>query len=187
VAFGVVRDADPDRDARDCLSIYAPFITDTAVSFEEVVPSLQEFQERMRASMQTHPWLVFEDNRTVSGYAYASQFRTRAAYRWAADVSVYVAPGHHGRGVGRQLYTALFARLKDQGFYVACATIALPNEASIGLHRAMGFEPVGVYRNVGWKLGAWHDVSWWQLELRPPSDSPPAEPVPASASRLAPD
>ena len=109
------------------------------------------------------------------------------AYRWAADVSVYVAPSAHGRGIGRRLYTELFQRLKQQGFYVACATIALPNEASIALHRAMGFEPVGVYRNVGWKLGAWHDVSSWQLQLRPLSDSPPAEPVPPSASRLAPD
>ena len=182
----MVRDALPERDAQGCLEIYAPFVRDTAVSFEEVVPTLQEFQERMRHSMETHPWLVF-DEAGVKGYAYGSQFRGRAAYRWAADVSVYVAPTAHGRGIGRRLYTELLHRLKLQGFYVACATIALPNEASIGLHRAMGFEPVGVYRNVGWKLGAWHDVSWWQLELNAASASRPAEPLPASASRAAPD
>jgi len=174
---GVVRDAIPERDAAGCLEIYAPFVRETIVSFEEQVPTLQEFEKRMRASLRTHPWLVADEDGMVVGYAYASQHRTRAAYRWATDVSVYVAPSHHGRGIGRRLYNELFERLRAQGFRIACAGIALPNDASVGLHEAMGFQPVGVYRRIGWKLGAWHDVGWWQLELAAMSTEKPTEPT----------
>jgi L-amino acid N-acyltransferase YncA len=179
---GLVRDTVPERDAAACLEIYAPFVRDTIVSFEEQVPTVPEFKERMESSTRTHPWLVYEQAAAVVGYAYASQHRARAAYRWATDVSVYVAPTHHGRGIGRRLYTELFERLRHQGFLRACAGIALPNPSSVGLHEAMGFKLVGVYPRIGWKLGAWHDVGWWQLDLAPASDQQPAELKPNSVT-----
>jgi|SRR5438874_8963285 len=174
--MAAIRDADPDRDAAACLEIYARYISDTAVSFEEQVPTGDEFAERMRTSMRTHPWLVFDDDGEIAGFAYATAHRTRAAYRWATDVTVYVDPSRRRAGVGRRLYEALFERLRALGFHVACAGITLPNEASVSIHRALGFEPVGVYRRIGWKLGRWHDVSWWQLELLPKGGERPAEP-----------
>lgn len=172
-----VRDADPGRDAAACLDIYAPFVRDTFVSFEEQVPTLEEFRERIRTTAATHPWLVLEDRGSVVGYAYGSPHRARAAYRWASDVSVYVAASHRRGGVGRRLYTELLDRLRQQRFQVACAGATLPNDASVGLHEAMGFKPVGVYRRIGWKAGAWHDVIWWELELAPATDEAPPEPL----------
>jgi L-amino acid N-acyltransferase YncA len=177
-----IRDAIPESDAAACLAIYEPFIRHTVVSFEEVVPSVEEFRQRMVATMATHPWLVLEVGGSVAGYAYGSPHRTRASYRWAADVTVYLAPSHRGVGFGRRLYAELLERLRGQRFQVACAGVTLPNEASVGLHRAMGFEPVGVYRRIGWKAGAWHDVAWFELELAPATDSKPAEPLPASGA-----
>ena len=173
----LVRDADPGADAQPCLDIYAPFISDSSVSFEERVPTVEEFRERIRATTAAYPWLVLEVAGLVVGYAYASQHRPRAAYRWAADVTVYIGPEHRGRGVGRRLYTELFDRLRGQGIRTVCAGVTVPNEASVGLHQAMGFEPVGVYRRIGWKAGAWHDVMWLQLELVPATDAAPAEPT----------
>jgi len=172
----LVRDAIPETDARACLDIYAPFIRDTSVSFEEVVPTVEEFRERIRATIATHLWLVLEVDGHVAGYAYASQHRARASYRWAVDVTVYLAPAYRGIGAGRHLYSELFSRLRGLGFQVACAGVTLPNDASVGLHRAMGFEPVGIYPRIGWKAGAWHDVMWLQLELSPATDTTPAEP-----------
>jgi len=172
----LVRDAIPEADAQACLDIYAPFIRDTTVSFEEVVPTLEEFSGRIRAATATHPWLVLEVDGRVVGYAYASQHRPRASYRWAVDVTVYVGPEHRGIGAGRRLYGELFERLRRRGFQVACAGVTMPNPASVGLHRAMGFEEVGIYRRIGWKAGAWHDVMWLQLELLPATDAAPSEP-----------
>jgi L-amino acid N-acyltransferase YncA len=174
----LIRDADPDRDAAACVRIYAPAILESATSFEEVLPSVEEFAGRIRKTAGAYPWLVLEDDREVVGYAYASQHRARAAYRWAADVSVYVAESHRRAGVGRLLYTELFERLRAQRIRILCAGVTLPNEASVGLHRAMGFEPVGVYKRIGYKMGAWRDVMWLELELEPATDSPPAEPLP---------
>ncbi|MGD0122917.1 MAG: N-acetyltransferase family protein [Candidatus Limnocylindrales bacterium] len=171
----VIRDAIPETDAEPCLAVYAPFVRDTAVSFEEIVPTVDEFRDRIRAANATHAWLVLEVAGRVVGYAYATPHRARAAYRWAADVTVYIAPEHRGFGGGRLLYERLLERLRRQGFQVLCAGVTLPNESSVGLHRAMGFEPVGVYRRIGWKAGAWHDVSWWQLELAPPTTTAPNE------------
>jgi L-amino acid N-acyltransferase YncA len=175
-ADSVVRDALGERDAAGCLEIYGPYVRDTAVSFEEQVPTVEELQRRIRETAATHAWLVLEESERIVGFAHASRHRARAAYRWAADVSVYIAPSHHRRGVGRRLYGELLQRLRLQGLRVACAGITLPNEASVGLHRALGFEPVGVYRGIGFKHGAWHDVSWWQLELVPQGEDPPREP-----------
>lgn len=162
-----IRDAHAERDAEACAAIYAPYVSDTVISFEERPPSAGELAQRIETVTQTHPWLVAEDEdeSKLIGFAYGSRHRERAAYRWAADVAVYVTPSRQRAGVGRALYGALFERLARQGFRIACAGITLPNDASVGLHEALGFEPVGVYRKIGWKLGAWHDVGWWQLEL----------------------
>jgi L-amino acid N-acyltransferase YncA len=154
-----------ESDARDMLAIYAPFVRDTAVSFELEVPSPEEFRRRVLEGQRAHPWLVAEDSGGVRGYAYATSHRTRAAYRWSVDVSVYVADGFRSRGLGRALYGELFDRLREQGFFKAYAGICLPNAASVALHEALGFESVGIYREVGFKLGAWHDVGWWVLAL----------------------
>jgi len=174
-----LRHADPARDAAACAAIYAPYVTASAVTFEEVSPSTEEFAALITRTTRTHPWLVLEDAERLIGYAYASQHRPRAAYRWAADVGIYVDAEHRRRGAGRRLYTALLDLLRRQGLRIACAGITLPNDASIALHRAVGFEPVGTYRAIGWKAGAWRDVSWWQLPLAPDDDgAPPAEPGP---------
>ena len=167
-----VRSADPGRDGAACAAIYAPHVTDGVTSFEEVAPDAPAMAERIRRIQATHPWLVDEgEDGRVTGFAYGSAHSPRASYRWSADVAVYVHPDHHRRGVGRRLYEELFARLRRQGFRVLCAGIALPNPGSVGLHEAMGFTPVGVYRRVGWKHGAWRDVGWCV----------PAEPLPPEA------
>jgi phosphinothricin acetyltransferase len=175
----VIRAADPARDAAACAAIYAPFVRASAVSFEEVAPDADAFAARIARGATTHPWLVAEVDARVAGFAYGSPHRERAAYRWACDVSVYVDPAHHGRGLGRALYAELLARLRAQRLHVACAGITLPNDASVGLHESLGFQPVGIYRGIGWKAGAWHDVGWWQLRLLPPLDdgAPPPEPL----------
>jgi L-amino acid N-acyltransferase YncA len=170
----VIRHADPTRDAAPCAAIYAPFVADTAVSLEEQPPTAVEMSRRITATSERYPWLVAEIDGGVAGYAYASAHRDRAAYRWAADVAVYVDERARRRGVGRALYEALLALLTQQGVQTACAGVTLPNDASVGLHEALGFRPVGVYRRIGYKRGAWRDVGWWQLEL-PPSDGAPAE------------
>ncbi|HWC87763.1 MAG TPA: GNAT family N-acetyltransferase [Solirubrobacteraceae bacterium] len=165
-----VRSADPVRDAAACAAVYEPFVRDTVVSFEIVPPPAEDFAGRIERISHTHPWLVAEDAGRVVGFAYGSPHHERAAYRWAADVSVYVEPGSHRRGVGRALYGTLFALLQAQRMLIACAGITLPNEASVGIHESFGFVPVGVYRRIGHKFGAWHDVGWWQLELGPRRD-----------------
>jgi phosphinothricin acetyltransferase len=150
-------------------------VTKTASSFEEEVPSLGEIARRM-SSRPRLPWLVAESDGEVVGYAYASRHRSRAAYRWSAECSVYVADGHRGRGVGRLLYERLIHEVHVLGYLSLFAGIALPNGASVRLHEALGFRPIGVFPNVGFKQGAWHDVGWWVLSSRrePPVD--PDEP-----------
>lgn len=164
-------------DASAFAEIYGPFVRDTYVTFEEEVPSTEEMAARIERVLSTHPWLTAEDDGKVLGFAYASPHRDRLGYRWAVDVAVYLAPEGQGRGLGRALYGALLPILREQGFAVAYAGIALPNEASVGLHEAMGFRRVALYRNVGFKAGAWHDVGWWGLDLLP-RESPPKEIVP---------
>jgi phosphinothricin acetyltransferase len=174
----LIRSADAGRDARACAGIYAPFVRETAVSLEDDPPDGREFARRIELVSRTHPWLVAERDGEVAGYAYASGHRERSAYRWAADVAVYVATEHQKRGVGRALYGALLPLLTRQGIRIACAGITLPNDASVGLHERFGFQPVGVYHRIGWKAGAWRDVGWWQAELVSPGSGPPPEPGP---------
>ncbi|MSU58415.1 MAG: N-acetyltransferase family protein [Pedosphaera sp.] len=162
-----------ERDAAAICDIYAPFCDGSVTSFEASAPSLEEMQSRIRKITAQFPWLVCEREGEVLGYAYAGAHRERAAYRWAVDVAVYIGERHHRMGIGRALYTALFRLLVAQGYFKACAGITLPNAASVGLHEAMGFKLVGVYPGVGFKLGAWRDVGWWQLALQPERANPP--------------
>jgi phosphinothricin acetyltransferase len=170
----MVRHAVPARDAAACAAIYAPFVEDSAISFEEQAPDASEMARRIEETSVSHPWIVKEIDGSVAGFAYAAPHRVRSAYRWAADVSIYVDQRFQRRGLGRGLYEALFELLRRQGLFIACAGITLPNEASVGLHESLGFAPVGIYRGIGFKQGAWRDVGWWQLELaKPPLHDPP--------------
>jgi len=153
-------------DAPAIRTIYGPFVSDSATSFETVVPDVAEVEGRIQAQADRYPWLVFERDGTVLGYAYASPHRARAAYQWSAEVSVYVDPRAHRSGVGRALYLALFDVLRRQHYVNAFAGITLPNASSVGLHEAMGFTPIGVFREIGFKFDRWHDVAWLQLRLR---------------------
>jgi len=173
----VIRHADARTDAAPCAAIYAPFVTDGVISFEVDPPDEAAMAARIQEVSATHPWLVTEQDGAVAGYAYADAHHTRAAYRWAADVAVYVDPARHRRGLGRGLYEALFALLARQRLRMVCAGVTLPNDASVGLHEALGFQPVGVYRSIGWKAGAWWDVGWWQRPLEAGGDEPPMEPT----------
>jgi L-amino acid N-acyltransferase YncA len=172
--FQLIRDG-TGRDAQACASIYAPYVTSSAITFESEPPGPAEMARRIAAARRTHAWLVLEEGGRVTGYAYGSPFKARPAYRWACEVSVYLEQGRRRTGAGRALYTALFARLAERGYRTAVAGMTLPNDASAGLHRAMGFQPAGTLRRVGWKLGTWHDVTWMQLTLGNEED-PPAEP-----------
>jgi L-amino acid N-acyltransferase YncA len=162
-------------DADAVAAIYAPIVASTAISFELQPPTVADMRARIAATIERFPWLVcVDDAGRVSGYAYAGRHRERPAYRWAVDTTVYVRDDARRRGVGRALYEDLVVRLVDLGYFQAFAGITLPNAASVGLHEALGFEPIGVYRNVGFKMGAWHDVGWWQRSLRPLAS--PSEP-----------
>lgn len=167
-------DAD-DRDARAIQRIYAPFVRDTAVSFELVPPGVEEMRARIAKTLPRYPWLVLEEGGEAIGYVYASAHRERPAYAWSVATTVYVDGKHRRRGVGRALYASLFAVLELQGFHNAFAGIVLPNPGSVGLHEALGFQAIGVYREVGYKLGRWHDVGRWQRPLRV-HDGEPAPP-----------
>jgi L-amino acid N-acyltransferase YncA len=172
VSGATVRDASED-DAPACAAIYAPYVRETAVSFEGEPPTPAQMAERIAVATRTHAWIVYEDDYRVVGYAYGGPHQKRAAYRFSCEVSVYVEQGRRRTGSGRVLYEALFKRLAARGYRMAVAGMTLPNEASVGLHRAMGFESVGVYRRIGWKLGAWHDVAWMQRALGVEDDPPP--------------
>lgn len=160
-----IRDATP-ADAETLLAIYRPYVLETAISFELEPPTVDEFRARIERALADWAWLVAERDGRPDAYAYATAHRSRGAYRWSVETSVYVAPGAHRQGLGTALYQALLPRLTARGYCNAYAGITLPNDASIALHRRLGFQAVGVFRSVGHKLGAWHDVSWWHLPLR---------------------
>lgn len=164
-------------DAGAIASIYAPYVVTSAVSFEDEAPSPETIAERMRLKEGLYPWLVAvsTDEGTILGFTYASRFRERPAYRFAVETSVYVAGELQRNGVGRMLYDALMDTLEAQGFTQALAAIALPNDASIKLHEALGFFRAGVYREIGYKHGQWRDVGLWQRPLAEPV-VPPMEP-----------
>ena len=164
--------AQPD-DAAAVSTIYAPFCESSHVSFEIVAPSEQQMRDRIARIGAQFPWLIGEIEGDVAGYVYATQHRERAAYRWAVDVAVYVAAEWRRQGLGQALYHSLFSILRQQGYCKAFAGITLPNASSVGLHEALGFRPVAIFPGVGYKLGRWLDVGWWQLDLQPEAEHPP--------------
>jgi phosphinothricin acetyltransferase len=174
----VIRHADAAADAAACAEIYAPYVTAGVASFEDEAPGAVEMERRIAATSERYPWLVAERDGAIAGYAYGTVHRTRRAYRWVVEVTVYVDARRHRTGVGRGLYQALLPLLARQRLQVAVAGITLPNDASVALHESLGFQPVGIYRDFGYKFGAWHDVGWWQARLAPVTAEPqePLEP-----------
>ena len=160
----VLRDA-TTTDAAACAALYAPYVTDTTISFEEEPPDATEMARRIAASQEAHAWLVAERDHRLVGYAYAGAFRARAAYRHTCEVSVYVDLDAHGTGIGRSLYEALLERMREAGMRRAVGAATMPNHASDRLHRTLGFEVVGTLREVGFKQGRWCDVTWFQKAL----------------------
>ena len=160
-----VRDADA-ADAAAIAAIYQPYVLETSISFEEQAVEASVMAERIAATQVAGlPWIVACHDGKLIGYAYASKWRARPAYRHAVETSVYVAREDHGRGAGRALYTALLTRLRADGLHLAIAGIALPNPASIVLHERFGFEKAAHFKQVGFKFGQWRDVGYWQLLL----------------------
>jgi L-amino acid N-acyltransferase YncA len=166
-----IRLASP-ADASQIREIYAPIVLNTPTSFEYVVPEIEDITARITKTLQQYPWLVCDIGGQVAGYTYASSFRSRQAYQWTTEVTAYIHPKFHRRGIGRGLYTSLFAILRQQGYFNAISIITVPNDASIGLHETMGFEKIGVFENMGYKFKEWHSTGWWQLELCPMPNNP---------------
>jgi len=152
-------------DVEAILKIYSPYIETSATSFEEKIPSINSFSKRVKDISSKFPYIIAKYDGVTVGYAYATALRSRSAYRWSVETTVYVSKNHHRKGVGRELYKNLFEILRKQNFKNAFAAISLPNQGSRNLHMRMGFEKIGVYKNVGFKLDQWWDVEWWQLEL----------------------
>lgn len=178
----VIRCARRD-DAAAIAEIYAPYVAETAISLELAPPTAEQITARMAQLSDGYPWLVYEADGAVKGYAYAGPHSDRGGYRWSANVTVYVAAGYHRQGIGRALYARLLEILRKQGFHAVFGGITLPNEASVGLHESCGFTPVGVYREAGFKLGTWWNVGWWGRVLDPAVPEPML-PRPFSAELL---
>jgi L-amino acid N-acyltransferase YncA len=178
----MIRLARPE-DAQEIAQIYAPVVRDTHTSFELEAPDADEMRARIVKTLAMFPWLVMEREGRVAGYAYASRHRERRAYQWSVDVSCYVRADARGQGVGAALYRALLKVLREQGFQTAYAGVSLPNDASIRLHQSVGFLPVGIYREAGYKNGAWRDTSWMQCRIGDAVADPP-EPTPLPQLRL---
>jgi L-amino acid N-acyltransferase YncA len=166
-----------ERDAPEVAAIYAPVVRGSATTFEYEPPSAAEVAARIRTLSAQWPWLVLERDAAVAGYAYASAWRARAAYQWVVETTVYVRPDVHRQGVGRALYRSLLACLRLLGHRLAIGAITLPNAPSVALHESLGFRLAVVHRACGHKLGAWHDVGVWELELAPRTDAVPAPPL----------
>lgn len=160
-------------DAKGILDIYAPFITDTSLTFELEVPSLEDFALRIEHYNEWAPWLVAEADGRIAGYAYASRHRERAGYQWSVECSIYMHPDFIGKEMATRLYQALFEMLQWQGFRNVYAVINLPNDRSVRFHEKLGFQYQFTFENVGFKLGKWKNVGWWLLNLNPYSDAPP--------------
>ncbi|HYE29465.1 MAG TPA: GNAT family N-acetyltransferase [Allosphingosinicella sp.] len=172
-----LRSATPD-DAAAIADLYASYVTGSAVSFETEAPDAEAMRARIEGTGALYPWIAAEaGDGTLLGYAHAARFRERSAYRFTVETTIYLRPETAGRGLGRRLYAPLIATLEAQGFTQAIAAITLPNPASVALHERLGFGQAGTYLEVGWKLGAWHDVGLWQRALAPAA-SPPVEPRP---------
>jgi L-amino acid N-acyltransferase YncA len=152
-------------DSAAILAIYVPYIRDTSITFETDIPTEAEFAHRIETYLQNFPWLVYEQEGTITGYAYAARYRERTAYQWSVECSVYIAQNSFRSGLARALYTALLDILKHQGFTLAYAVINLPNPQSVGFHESLGFTYFATYEKVGYKLGQWKNVGWWRRQL----------------------
>lgn len=166
-----IRLATPD-DARQCLDIYRHYAENTAFSFEENAPTLQQMAQRIAEITRVYPWLVYLQDQAVLGYAYASQFRPRPAYRWSAEVTIYLDDRAKRLDIARQLYQQLFSVLIRLGYYNALAVITEPNPESERFHLKLGFRKIGTFESVGYKLNHWSDIGWWQKQLQPVKSSP---------------
>jgi len=164
------------EDAESILGIYSHYVSGTSITFEIEVPSIADMTDRIKSVSTLFPWYVYEDDNEITGYAYASRHRERAAYRWSVDFAVYVRPDSHRNGIGRTLFSKLVESVTRLGYYNAFGIITLPNVPSIALHESFGFTLAGITRNCGYKLGNWHDVGIWQLKLRE-AEGEPAEPA----------
>ena len=163
------------EDAYSILEIYAPYVSDTSITFEIDVPSIKEMQKRVKNISSVFPWFVYEEGNEIKGYAYATKHRERAAYRWSVDFTVYVRMDSQHRGIGKTLFSKLIESVSVLGYYNAFGVITIPNDKSIALHESFGFINAGIKKNCGYKLGKWHDVGVWQLKLRD-AEGEPAEP-----------
>lgn len=172
----MIRLATPS-DAAACLRIYAPIIERTAISFETVVPTTSEFAARMKKIMLNYPFLVWEENGEVLGYAYATRFRDRAAYDWICESAIYLDERSRGKGIGKKLYLKLFDCLREMNMVSVVGGIR-SGSLSAEFHRVMGFKPVGNFPFAGFKFGEWHDVEFWQLAL---AEKVPAKPAPVKS------
>ncbi len=161
-----------ENDIGPILDIYSYYILNTPITFETIVPSIDEFKNRINSISAIYPWIVYEDNTKVLGYAYASKHRERDAYQWSVDVSVYLDKDFTGKGIGRILYEKLLKMLKHLGYLNAYAGISLPNLASVGLHECFGFKQVAMYQKVGYKNNSWIDVGWWWKNINKTSLNP---------------
>jgi L-amino acid N-acyltransferase YncA len=167
----MIRPAQPN-DADGILAIYAPYITNTSFAFEAEVPSAEAFAERIKTYLHNWPWLVCGINGKIAGYAFGSRYRERIGYQWCVECSVYIHDDFQKKGIAKALYTALFGILKMQGYRNVYAVINLPNDKSVQLHESCGFKWFVTYENVGYKLGKWKDVGWWQLTINEYSHEP---------------
>jgi L-amino acid N-acyltransferase YncA len=168
-----IRIATPE-DAAAVHAIYAPLVVTTPISFEIEPPGVEEMRRRIEATLPLFPWLVGEDESgAVNGYVYAGRYAQRAAYQWSVETTVYVRADARGQGVGRRLYADLLRRLREMGYCQAFAGITQPNTGSVALHERLGFTKVGVFRDAGFKFGAWHGVGYWELSLQKPAQPAP--------------
>ena len=162
-----------ESDAGEVLEIYKPYVLNTIISFEYEVPALHEYVQRIRTNTAEYPWLVCLQNNKIIGYAYASKHRYRTAYQWSPESTVYLSPEFHRKGIARILYETLFSMLRLQGYFNVYAGVSLPNEKSVGFHRSLGFEDIGIFKKIGYKFGNWHDTHWFQLHLTEHIYDPP--------------
>lgn len=160
----IIRIATP-QDASSILDIYQPYIEDTSFTFETEVPSVSDFQKRIEDYLLQWPWVVCEENGRIAGYAYGAKHRERKGYQWCVESSIYIHDDYLKRGVGKALYESLLKILEKQGYRNVYAVINLPNERSVQFHEKCGFSFFALYPNVGYKLGQWKNVGWWQINL----------------------
>ena len=165
-----------EADAEAIADIYAPYVRETAISFDEDPPGADEMRRRIASIRDTYPFLVFDDGGRVQGFAYASAHRAKPAYRWSVETTVYAPRQLHRRGIGRALYTRLIDLLIRQGYHAAFAGIVPPNEGSVGLHEAMGFVYLGTFPEIGFKHDQFHDLGWWRRTLA--EGKPRHDPIP---------